>query len=327
MEQSPPGGGSNLSLAVEALESGRVEQAIQLLQFATSMNPNSGEAHFHLGRAYVARENLALAESSLRHAVDLMPGHAPALCALGKLLARQQNIGEARRTLEACIKADPKCQEARDALDVLPRPEDHLALAGEIDLAASPTSLAPDGGYQPRRLLFAVAGMGLFLVLLLALAFVQIQRIASLRPAPIPAATTGTSWGGVRPRPAPGANGEEAPAQEDEASEEGDGPPASAPGHEADLKQAPYREAAAYLWRLYAAQQDFRAENERYASLAELESLGAAKEGCAAGEPVAACGNASFSEDEPTGSTFAIRAALPDGEALVVDQEGKIRKE
>ena len=138
MEHSPPPtGGSNLALAIEALESGQAEQAIQLLQFATAMNPNSGEAHFHLGRAYAARDNLTLAEASLRRAVELLPGDAPALCALGKLLARQQSHEEARRVLEACLEANAQCQEAREALELLPRPEDRAIPLPDLEMASA----------------------------------------------------------------------------------------------------------------------------------------------------------------------------------------------
>ncbi|HHX39060.1 MAG TPA: tetratricopeptide repeat protein [Armatimonadetes bacterium] len=310
MEHSPPPtGGSNLALAIEALESGQAEQAIQLLQFATAMNPNSGEAHFHLGRAYAARDNLTLAEASLRRAVELLPGDAPALCALGKLLARQQSHEEARRVLEACLEANAQCQEAREALELLPRPEDRAIPLPDLEMASARLDLANDTGAHTRRLLLITAGLGLLLAFFLAFAFLQMQKMLSTHASGTAASQAETSWSA--PRDGAPAGHEKSPTPDGAASAEDE--PGSA--------------AADCLRRLYEAQREYHARHGRYASLTELAEQGVVEEGCATGEPVAAYGNAVFSEEPPTRRAFAIRAALPGGETLVMDQEGQLRRE
>jgi len=313
MEHSPPhGGGSNLALAIEALESGQTEQAIQLLQFATSMNPNSGEAHFHLGRAYAACDNLTLAETSLRRAVELLPGDAPALCALGKVLARRQSYDEARRVLEACLDADAQCQEAREALELLPRPEDRAIALPDLDVLPARLELATDTGTRMRRLLLFTASMGILLSILLAFAFLQVQKTLSMHSARTGASHAETSWSARR---------DGVPTTH----EEGLAPDEAGPAVE-DAEEA-LRAAAACLRRLYEAQREYHTHHEHYASLAELAEQGVVEEGCATGEPVPAYGNAVFSEESPTPTAFAIRAALPGGETLVMDQEGELRRE
>ena len=99
------------------------------------------------------------------------------------------------------------------------------------------------------------------------------------------------------------------------------------PDGAASAEDEPGSAAADCLRRLYEAQREYHARHGRYASLTELAEQGVVEEGCATGEPVAAYGNAVFSEEPPTRRAFAIRAALPGGETLVMDQEGQLRRE
>ena len=81
----------------------------------------------------------------------------------------------------------------------------------------------------------------------------------------------------------------------------------------------------AYLERIYAAQEAFRADKGRYASLSELEAAGKIGAGAAAGHAVAECGSAMLSEDAPTADAFTVRATLPDGTVVTVNQEGELQ--
>jgi len=75
-------------LARAYLEQGRVEDALRRAQQGALLPPESAEAHFHLGRAYVARN---------------APGDDTA----------------ARRAFERALELDPTLDEARSALDAL----------------------------------------------------------------------------------------------------------------------------------------------------------------------------------------------------------------
>lgn len=299
--------GNNLSLALRALDDGQIEQAIQLLQFAITVNPGNAEAHYHLGRAHLQRDRLPAAEAALRQAVQLAPRHAPAWSALGKTLFRQGNPRDARQALETALKLEPGNQDAAETLNLLPRPEDLILLHTRFDGTAIEAS--PAGIPSPIRRALMLSGLFVLLLgmVFLTRAFLQVRLLSELPttpPAPV-----------EERRGEPAAPPPEAPAAV----------PEEANAHRAPAEDDPEPIAPeALLRRVYEAQQQFRAAEGRYAMLVELEAAGALDPGSAAGEPLARFGNAVLSEMPPTATEFRVTASLPDGTVLAVGQGGPI---
>jgi tetratricopeptide (TPR) repeat protein len=296
-ERAGSGGSNSLALALKALEEGRAGEAIPLLSLAATLQPDNFAAHYHLGRAHAACGNPERAEASLRQALALRPEDPAALCALGQLLFRRQQHDEARAMLEAALRSDPECSEARATLELLPRPEDRAVLALHLPPSTAPGSLP---AYEPRRLLFVLGSMGTVLVVLLLLAFGQLH---ALRVAPRAPAETAPAVAGAAPSLPEIATTQEPPAEPC--------PP----------------EVATFLHRVAAAQQRYRSEQGRYATLAELEALQWIDAGAASGLPLPDCRDAVISEGATEAESYTVRATLPDGTLWAIDQEGEIREE
>ncbi|MBI3944910.1 MAG: tetratricopeptide repeat protein [Armatimonadetes bacterium] len=314
---------SRLSLALKALDDGHIGQAVQLLQFATTVDPGNAEAHFHLGRAHLLRENLPQAETCFRRAVALDPAGLPARCALGRVLFRRGSYEEARPVLEEALRQDPQCDEARETLDLLPRPEDRELLARsaaeDLPLAALLPS-RPVGLPNPMRRLLAIGGVAVAVVssLYLLQAFVRIRTLVPGSPERViesarPLERTLTVDVG-----APGEQpGETSPAPPASATDESAAPAAaeSVPGA---------RGAEDLLARVYGAQNRFRAAHGRYGSLRELQRSGLMAADVFAGPPQARYSHALLSDAPATTDTFRVTATLPDGRAMTVDESGRI---
>jgi Flp pilus assembly protein TadD len=143
------------SLGVIYMERGQTESAIQCFQKALNnvLYANPANAHYNLGRAYLARKeyakaaeqseravrlvpDFAMAYSSLgeayeglgrnadakrsyRSAIQFAPNDAEAYLNLGKLLSRTGERAEARKALNEVIRLAPDSREAKEASKLL----------------------------------------------------------------------------------------------------------------------------------------------------------------------------------------------------------------
>lgn len=71
-------------------------------------------AYTRLGDAYLARNNLPRAMTSLSHALEIDPHNAGALQALALVYSRQGNTGLADKTFRQALDADPEMTRARN---------------------------------------------------------------------------------------------------------------------------------------------------------------------------------------------------------------------
>jgi tetratricopeptide (TPR) repeat protein len=88
----------------QAKEKGRHQQAAELFQQATSIDPEYADAYSELGAEESAQGNLAQAAEDFQKAIDLVPDHAVALSNLSIVLAKMKRYDEAsvaaRRALQ-----------------------------------------------------------------------------------------------------------------------------------------------------------------------------------------------------------------------------------
>ena len=100
-------------------ESGDFESAIQILKQATSLHPDSAEAHEELARAYAQSgdQNSALAE--LKKAVQLGPNDPLLHAALSQVLASTGNVGQAIEEQRTALKLFDRDADGWNNLGVL----------------------------------------------------------------------------------------------------------------------------------------------------------------------------------------------------------------
>jgi hypothetical protein len=200
---------------------------------------------------------------------------------------------------------------------MLPRPEDHLILA---DL--NPDTLLPAGdpaAHRPTRMVIVTGAMlgGLVCMLLIMMLWMRyFSGTAVSSSAPPAGVQTGLT---PPPDPTYTLTGPAAPPPGANTAPAGTATPGTAAGQPPTTVD-PRRAAAEVLRRVLIAQQAYRTEKGRYATLAELEKHGVLDPGAAQGRPLALYGNAILREQPPTAITFQVTAALPDGITLVVDQ-------
>ncbi len=115
-----PGGlRADFSRAVDALESGDVERAIELLEGVTEGAPDAVAPWVDLGIAYGMAEQFEDATRSLERAVELAPKHPVALNELGMALRREGRFEEARERYETALRVSPQFHHARRNLAIL----------------------------------------------------------------------------------------------------------------------------------------------------------------------------------------------------------------
>ena len=91
---------SRLAGASAALRGGRIETAIQLLQSAVALSPDSSEAHRLLGLALWIDEQAGKSIEHLRTAIRLAPSDERARVLLADVLAEDRRLAEAERELQ-----------------------------------------------------------------------------------------------------------------------------------------------------------------------------------------------------------------------------------
>ena len=114
-----------------ALTSTDVEQAINELEKAVALAPDSVKAQFNLAAAYGASPNQGAKEiEQLRKVIAIAPTHARAHLALGKALIRDGNIPDAVQELQEATRLSPESGESHYQLGLA------LTRAGRKDEAA-----------------------------------------------------------------------------------------------------------------------------------------------------------------------------------------------
>jgi Flp pilus assembly protein TadD len=115
-----PGGlRADFSQAVDAIDEGNAERAVELLEGVTAGAPDAVAPWVDLGIAYGMLERHDDATRSLTRAVELAPKHPVALNELGMALRRQGRFDEARERYEAALRVAPEFHHARRNLAIL----------------------------------------------------------------------------------------------------------------------------------------------------------------------------------------------------------------
>lgn len=91
----------------------------ELLEEGTRLFPDDANSHYRLGIVYEFRKNLPAAIEEYRKTVELQPLHAKGHNALGRLFLKTGRMAEARVSLEAAKKADPRLAEPRMLLNTI----------------------------------------------------------------------------------------------------------------------------------------------------------------------------------------------------------------
>ena len=97
---------------LKLLRAGETDRALQKLEAANRLAPNSAEVHFGLGNALYEKKELNRARYSFRRTIELSPRHMGALLNLGRLETGAQHWDAADRCLRAAIALDPASAKA-----------------------------------------------------------------------------------------------------------------------------------------------------------------------------------------------------------------------
>lgn len=95
-------------LGVIAFQSGRLDDACQLIDQAVRHKPGMALFHFNLGKARAANGQYDGAEAAYRQALALDPAHLPSIENLGNLLLRRGRYPEAAQRLALAHKRQPE---------------------------------------------------------------------------------------------------------------------------------------------------------------------------------------------------------------------------
>lgn len=105
--------------ALQLLEQERYQEAIDLLQGVTEAAPDATAAYINLGVAYSRLDDLAQAESNIKRALEINPGHPVAHNELGMIYRRTGRFEAARQSYETALSLHPDFHFARLNLAIL----------------------------------------------------------------------------------------------------------------------------------------------------------------------------------------------------------------
>jgi tetratricopeptide (TPR) repeat protein len=97
----------------------RKEEALQVIQAATSQSPDNPELLYLRGAVQMAFFNWEAAEKDLRRTLQLAPQHTAAMNELAVVLMTRNERDEARALLEKVLQINPQDQVARASLETL----------------------------------------------------------------------------------------------------------------------------------------------------------------------------------------------------------------
>ena len=103
--------GLNL-LAMVCVNTGRPEEAVQLITRALKIKPVDAQAHGNIGLAYQRMENLSLAEHHFRKSIEINANNPTVWNSLGNVLKDKGQAAEAVKIYESTLKANsnqPEC--------------------------------------------------------------------------------------------------------------------------------------------------------------------------------------------------------------------------
>lgn len=116
---------------VNALKSGRADEAVKSLQLAAGMDPENYDTYAFLGAAYARQNNAESSRRAFGKAVQLKPESAKARFNLGMAHEKCGNLDAARTCYEMAAQMDPNYTQAQQALDRMPKPK----APGEINVS------------------------------------------------------------------------------------------------------------------------------------------------------------------------------------------------
>jgi Flp pilus assembly protein TadD len=97
----------------------RYQEAIDLLRGVTEAAPDATAAYINLGVAYGRIEDLTQAESNIKRALEINPGHPVAHNELGMIYRRTGRFEAARQSYETALSLHPDFHYARLNLAIL----------------------------------------------------------------------------------------------------------------------------------------------------------------------------------------------------------------
>jgi tetratricopeptide (TPR) repeat protein len=158
LDKSPHDAEALFMRAQLSLERSDTLTAVADLRTVLRDNPQSVPAQRLLARAYVAQGAFALAEESLRAALDLEPRQIPLRLEYAQLLMRTGRSAQGIEVLEETVRANPQDSSAREALvnATLTQRDYVAALAAAKDLE----TLRPDYAAGPYLEGLALRGLG-----------------------------------------------------------------------------------------------------------------------------------------------------------------------
>jgi Flp pilus assembly protein TadD len=109
------------NLGLIALEDGRVDEALELLERATGLQPHDPVTHLNLAKVRLTAGDRDGAEDELREAVRVEPDHALAHARLAQLLAVNGDFAGANRHARKAIELEPDDDEVRRSVDAIAR--------------------------------------------------------------------------------------------------------------------------------------------------------------------------------------------------------------
>jgi tetratricopeptide (TPR) repeat protein len=126
-----------ITLPVALVTVGHLDLAIELLETFVHLNPTLSEGFYHLGTAFMMRdqpEALENAYQSLQSCVELEPNHYFARANLGMVCFMKGDLEEAKRVLVGVLSDSPTCVEAANNLAIVLV---HRGEPGDLEFAES----------------------------------------------------------------------------------------------------------------------------------------------------------------------------------------------